>query len=103
MSRASALRSGQMRGALLLLLSTAALGEEPIRSAFGPGEQSTYVITYLGLPAGEFQVTVGMLMRRDDHDVWPVLSVAKSEIPVYPMNDRYVTFWDPRERQNTGS
>jgi hypothetical protein len=87
----------------LLLSTSAALAEEPLRSAFGPGEQSSYVLTYLGAPMGEFQVTVGMLMRRDDHDVWPILCTAKSEIPIFIIDDKYVSYWDPHARYNVGS
>jgi inhibitor of cysteine peptidase len=39
------------------------------------------------VPTGEFNMTVGMLMHRDGHDVWPILCTAKTDIPVYTIND----------------
>jgi hypothetical protein len=89
--------------AALFLGSSALADETGFTSAFGPGEQSSYVLTYLGVPAGEFEVTVGMLMRRDEHDVWPILCTAKSQIPVFIIDDKYVSYWDPKERMNVGS
>ena len=76
---------------------------EPIHSAFGPGEQSSFVVSYAGLAAGEFQLTVGMLMKRDDREVWPILCVAKTDIPIYTINDKYVAYWDPRAQEHVGS
>jgi hypothetical protein len=75
----------------------------PIRSAFGPGEHSKFVVSYLGVPAGEFELSVGMLMKRDGREVWPILSVAKTEIPIYTINDKYVAFWDPRAQEHVGT
>jgi hypothetical protein len=76
---------------------------EPIKSAFGPGEQSNFVVSYLGVPAGEFQLTVGMLMKRDGVDVWPILSIAKTGIPIYTINDKYIAYWDFRTQHHVGT
>ena len=75
----------------------------PIKSAFGPGERSKFVVSYLGVPAGEFELSVGMLMKRDGREVWPVLSIAKTDIPIYTINDKYVAFWDPRAQEHVGT
>src|SRR5205085_2067571 len=80
-----------------------ALAEETIHSAFGPGEQSSFVVSYAGVAAGEFQLTVGMMMKRDDREVWPILCIAKTDIPIYTINDKYVAYWDPRAQQHVGS
>lgn len=88
---------------LAVVVAVPALADEPLKSAFGPGEQSSYVVTYLGVPTGEFQLTVGMLMRRDDRDVWPILCTAHTDLPIYPVNDRYVSYWDPYARKNIGA
>ncbi|MBL8952220.1 MAG: DUF3108 domain-containing protein [Myxococcaceae bacterium] len=93
--------------ALVVVSAAPAFAEEaakaPIKSAFGPGERSKFVVSYLGVPAGEFELSVGMLMKRDGHEVWPILSVAKTEIPIYTINDKYVAFWDPRAQQHVGT
>jgi hypothetical protein len=92
--------------AVAVALSFPALAEEakePIRSAFGPGEQSNFVVSYAGVEAGEFQLTVGMLMKREDREVWPILCIAKTDIPIYTINDKYVAYWDPRAQEHVGS
>lgn len=83
----------------------ASVPAQAARSAFGPGEQSTYGVSYLGVVVGEAAVTVGLQMRHLDADVWPVLCTART-LPhwtVFPVNDRYVSFWDPSAQSNVGS
>lgn len=75
----------------------------PIKSAFGPGEQSSFIVSYFGVPTGEFQLTVGMMMKREDREVWPILCLAKTGIPIYTINDKYVAYWDPRAQEHVGS
>ena len=51
-----------MRTYLLLavtLSSLPALASEPLQSAFGPGEQSVFEVSYLGVPTGTVVITVG--------------------------------------------
>ncbi len=88
----------------LLLAAVPAVAEEaPIKSAFGPGEQANYVIYFAGVPTGEFSITVGMLMKREGKEVWPFLCLAKTEIPIYTINDKYVAYWDFRAQEHVGS
>ena len=98
----------RLAGALLLVAVTTAAApayaeDEAIKSAFGPGEHSHFVVSYAGVPAGEFDLTVGMLMKRDGRDVWPLLCIAKTDIPIYTINDKYVAYWDPRAQEHVGS
>jgi len=92
--------------AAFAVVAAPAVAEEaaaPIKSAFGPGEHSKFVVSYLGVPAGEFELSVGMLMKRDGREVWPILSVARTDIPIYTINDKYVAFWDPRAQEHVGT
>lgn len=74
-------------------------------SAFGPGEQASYRVHYLGMTAGSAQVTVGAPMRQWGKDVWPIVSLAKSDavVGVWPVKDKYVTYWDFNSQRVLGS
>lgn len=88
---------GMFTGLLLsLLLSGAALAQGGSPSAFGPGEQARYRIQYLGMTAGTAQVTVGAPMKQWGQEVWPIVSLAKSDAiaGVWPVKDKYVSYWD---------
>jgi hypothetical protein len=88
---------GMFTGLLFsLLLSGSALAQGEARTAFGPGEQARYRVQYLGVTAGSAQVTVGAPMKQWGKDVWPIVSVAKSEAvaDVWPVKDKYVSYWD---------
>jgi hypothetical protein len=75
------------------------------RSAFGPGEQSTFVVSWFGVPAGKAVLTVGSPTSRDGLDVWPIVVLAQSTsvAALYPINDKYVSYWEPLSRLNSGS
>jgi hypothetical protein len=99
-------KSLRFAAALLAVAAAApAVADEPppIKSAFGPGEHSHFVVSYAGVAAGEFDLTVGMLMKRDGREVWPILCLAKTDIPIYTINDKYVAFWDPRAQEHIGT
>lgn len=78
---------------------------EPLRSAFGPGEQTTYEVSYLGVSAGLAQVTVGWKMQQFGREVWPLVCVGQtsSVAAAYPVRDRFVSYWDPARRQAVGA
>ncbi|HZH13779.1 MAG TPA: DUF3108 domain-containing protein [Archangium sp.] len=97
---------GMFTGMLLsLLLSGAALAQGGTSSAFGPGEQARYRIQYLGVTAGTAQVTVGAPMKQWGKDVWPIVSLAKSDAiaGVWPVKDKYVSYWDFGSQRVLGS
>ncbi|MBF5041454.1 DUF3108 domain-containing protein [Aggregicoccus sp. 17bor-14] len=73
--------------------------------AFGPGEQSTYKVAYLGVTAGSTQVTVGAPTKFAGQEVWPIVSVAKSDpdLGVWPIKDKYVTYFHPVRQTVLGS
>ena len=88
---------GMFTGLLFgLLLSGSALAQAEAKTAFGPGEQARYRVQYLGVTAGSAQVTVGAPMKQWGKQVWPIVSMAKSEsvAGVWPVKDKYVSYWD---------
>ena len=74
-------------------------------SAFGPGEQSTYRVQYLGLEAGTAQITVGTETQQWGTSVLPIVTFARSStaLAFYPIRDRFVTYWDPVSDRSVGS
>jgi hypothetical protein len=97
---------GMFTGLLFSLpLSGWALAQGGTPSAFGPGEQARYRVQYLGVTAGSAQVTVGAPMKQWGREVWPIVSVAKSEAVagVWPVKDKYVSYWDSGAQRVLGS
>ncbi len=92
---------------LALLLSTGALAEtsQKLVSVFGPGEQTTYEVSYLGIVAGQAQLTVGWKMEQFGHEVWPLVCLGETRNVgvVWPIRDRFISYWDPLERRTVGS
>lgn len=88
-----------------LLGTEAALAAAPVTAAFGPGEQTTYVVRFLGVTAGEAQVTVGWPMERFGRAVWPLVCVGRttSLAELYPIRDRFVSYWDPATGEALGA
>jgi hypothetical protein len=96
------------RTATLLALLSAAIAlpaTATSRSAFGPAETLKYDIRYLGLSVGKLSVMVGGSTRMNSRDVWPVMAVARTEplFAVYPVHDKFVTWWDPAAGTTLGS
>lgn len=87
-----------------LLVSSAAMAQEA-GQAFGPGEQALYRVQYLGVTAGTAQVTVGAPMKQWGSQVWPIVSVAKSDpvIGVWPIKDKFVSYWHSESQRSLGS
>lgn len=93
---------------LLTLLTSAATAEENSgkpASAFGPGEQTTYAVSYMGLVAGRAELTVGWKMQQFGHEVWPLVCVGETTHlgAIWPLKDRFITYWDPVERRTLGA
>ncbi len=100
----------QFNGALFALLSgmlvsSVAMAQETGK-AFGPGEQATYRVQYLGVTAGTAQITVGAPMKQWGSQVWPIVSVAKSDPSiggVWPIKDKFVSYWHEESQRSLGS
>ncbi len=71
--------------------------------AFGPGEQVVYRASFLGLPAGSIQVTVGAEFP-DAPGVWPILLLGRSDVGLFffPIRDKMVLRWDAEHVQTLG-
>ncbi|WP_224245855.1 DUF3108 domain-containing protein [Hyalangium gracile] len=87
-----------------MLSSSVALAQES-KAAFGPGEQSLYRVQYLGVTAGTAQITVGAPMKQWGEQVWPIVSLAKSDpvIGVWPIKDKFVSYWNDAAQRSLGS
>lgn len=80
-------------------------GSEKVISVFGPGEQTTYEVSYMGVTAGRAELTVGWKMEQFGREVWPLVCVGETTSigAVYPVKDRFITYWDPVERRTMGA
>jgi hypothetical protein len=80
---------------------------EPTTSiyAFGPGEQASYKVAYLGITAGSAIITVGAEMTQYGRTVWPIVTMARTDsvAAVYPVKDKFVTYWDYEAQRSVGS
>jgi hypothetical protein len=74
-------------------------------SAFGPGEQSTYRVRYLGFTAGTTRITVGAEMEKFGRPVWPLVAIGQTEsfFRVYPIRNRFISYWDTNRQTTLGS
>ncbi len=99
---AVALASFAVAAAALALAGSAPAA--PVTTAFGPGEQTTYRVSYLGLPAGTAQVTVGSELP-SGKDVWPIVTLARSDalLSFFPVRDKIVAYWDASANRPLGS
>ncbi len=90
---------------LSLLVSSAALAANGgLVSVFGPGEQTTYEVSYLGLVAGRAQITVGWKMEQFGREVWPLVCLGETTLGgIWPIRDRFISYWDPEERRTMGA
>jgi hypothetical protein len=89
-----------------VLAAGAALAQpSATHAAFGPGEQSTYSVEYLGVTAGSAQITVGAPSRQWGHEVLPIVTLARSQsvVDLYPIRDRFVTYYSPLHDRSIGS
>lgn len=92
---------------LLIAALAAAAASVPgaAASPFGPGERMTFEVAWFGIHAGKVQVTVGAATPLRGDRVWPIVLFARTEslFAVYPVRDRFVTFWVPGARHTLGS
>jgi Protein of unknown function (DUF3108) len=72
-------------------------------AAFGPGEQVVYRASFLGIPAGTIQVTVGAEFP-DTPGVWPIVLLGRSDVGLFffPIRDKMVVRWDAEHAQTLG-
>src|SRR6476660_5409292 len=97
--------AGALVAAGLLFATAASADDKKIKSVFGPGEQSTFKVQYLGMTAGTTTVTVGSDTQQWGSSVWPIVALAKTEsvFRIYPVRDKFITYWDPKAQRSLGS
>lgn len=79
-----------------------AASPEPLpAAAFGPGEQITYRVSWLGLPAGTADVTVGA-EAADRPGSWPIVTNGRCDLVIYPIREKIVAWWDPTSIRSRG-
>ena len=73
-------------------------------SAFAPGEQLVYRLTYLGIHAASARISVGEAQERSGQQVWPLVVQTQTEslFRLYPVNDRFVSWWAPEAQRSLG-
>src|SRR5450755_4686752 len=100
LSSASMSHLTRLLAALAICLAPMAAADT---TAFTPGEQVVYRASYLGIPAGTIQVTVGAEFA-DSPGVWPVLFVGRSDVGLFffPIRDKLVLRWDAENVQTLG-
>ncbi len=104
MTRTSRFRTALSLGWLLLGASALAQGGGRV-SAFGPGEESTYAIKYLGVTAGTARITVGAENRQWGEQVLPIVTHARSEsvVELFPIRDKFISYWHPAREWSVGN
>lgn len=72
---------------------------------FGPGEQALYEVSFLGIPTGVAQITVGLRTQQHGTRVLPLVCVGKTTLPtsLFQVNDRFVSYFDPEARRSVGA
>jgi hypothetical protein len=85
---------------VLALLLAAPTGPLP-PGALGPGEQITYQVSWLGLPAGTADVTVGAESPERPGSL-PIVTHGRCDLVVYPMRNKIISWWDPASGRSRG-
>jgi hypothetical protein len=86
------------------LLGPARPASAEVKQVFGPGEQIVLDVSYAGIKAGTATITVGKPTKVGTTDVWPIVTVADTEsvFSVYPLHDKFVSWWDPLVNRSVG-
>ena len=86
---------------LALFLAASTEPATATAGALGPGEQITYKVSWLGLPAGSAEVTVGA-EATDRPGSLPIVTQARSDVVLYPLRNKIVSWWDPATGRSRG-
>jgi len=87
--------------AAVLVLMLAVSPEPPPAGSLGPGEQITYRVSWLGLPAGVADVTMGA-EAPDRPGSLPIVVNGRCDLVIYPMRDKISAWWDPASGHSRG-
>lgn len=96
------------RRVLLVAVMTAALPALAVTDQgvpFAPGEQALYEVSFLGVPAGIAQVTVGLRTEQYGAQVLPLVCVGQTTAAanVFRINDRFISYFDPSTLKPVGA
>lgn len=71
---------------------------------FGPGEQATYEVSFLGVPSGIAQITVGLRTDQYGARVLPLVCIGQttSVASIFQIKDRFVSYFDPSAKRSVG-
>lgn len=91
-----------MMAAAVLVTTSAFALTQPV--PFAPGEQATYEVSFLGVPSGVAQITVGLRTDQYGARVLPLVCVGQSTslASVFQIKDRFVSYFDPAEKKSVG-
>lgn len=91
-----------MMAAAVLVTTSAFALTQPV--PFGPGEQATYEVSFLGVPSGIAQITVGLRTDQYGARVLPLVCIGQSTslASVFQIKDRFVSYFDPAEKKSVG-
>lgn len=91
-----------MMAAAVLVTGSAFALTQPV--PFGPGEQATYEVSFLGMPSGIAQITVGLRTDQYGARVLPLVCVGQttSVANVFPIKDRFISYFDPAQKKSVG-
>jgi Protein of unknown function (DUF3108) len=87
--------------AVLLALVLASALDAPNRPILGPGEQITYRVSWLGLPAGSAEVTMGAESAERPGSL-PLVTNGRCDLVVYPLREKVIAWWDPASGRSRG-
>jgi hypothetical protein len=89
----------------IALMSSASVWAQTAQSAFGPGEETRYQVSWLGLVAGKASVTVGWETERFGRKVLPLVCVGETASvgAVFPVKDRFVSYFDTQRQTAVGA
>ena len=86
---------------VLALMLTAAPVEPLAPGALGPGEQIIYRVSWLGVPAGTAEVSVGAESTERPGSL-PIVTNGRCDLVVYPIREKIVSWWDPASGHSRG-
>ena len=90
---------------MLLWVAVPVFAAEPVQNAFGPGEQTSYQVTWMGVPTGRAQVTVGWKTEQFGQPVWPILCSGETSslAAAFPVRDRFISYFNPTTQTAVGA
>ncbi len=85
--------------------SAAMSDEQQPQLPFAPAERFFFEVSYLGLPVGTIQASVAAETSLDGVSTWPLIATATTNpaFILYPVKDRYISWFDPRTRLSLGN